>query len=182
MTRSRNNNMFRFSSYFLSWSRILFHDAGGYGMEQMRKRYDIPKSIKSIEIEITTVGGSASSWQGVAKGNIHCHSSDFNPRDLFRGGLDQAVLTQMQLHLPERTIEVLLHADLLCYLDFDKYDKYNNGGAAIKDIVKDFPTLEQYYAQQINNGGGPGLLLHDVEDDWYTYSNNWAEKIQQIIP
>jgi hypothetical protein len=48
MLRSLNNNMFRYSNYWESWSRILFHDAQGRGMERMREKYNIPNRIETV--------------------------------------------------------------------------------------------------------------------------------------
>lgn len=173
--RSRNNNIFRLSSYFNSWSRILFHDHGGRGMEKMREKYDIPKSIKTIEVDVT------GEWARVARCNVRCHASDLTT-DLLAGTLHQDVVDELEKRLTPKSINAVLHADLLRYIDFDKYNQYSNGGVPLGLIIKDFPTLDQYWVEQRRAGGGPGLLRDDVEEDWRLLSQKWEEELKRVLP
>ena len=178
MTRSRNNNIFAYSKYRSVWSRILFHDHGGRGMEKMRKKYEIPSHIKTIEVDLTGIGGT--NWDSISEIHIRCHSgSDFSK---LCGTLPDITLEEMKTHFSKPVINTLLHVDLLRYIDFNKFDLWNNGGATLNLIVKEFPTLDYYWSEQVLAGGGPGLLCSDVEEDWQECSKKWEEEIRKILP
>jgi hypothetical protein len=185
MNRSRNGNIFIFSDYWHSWSRILFHDAGGRGMEQMRRRYRIPSYIQTVEVDITPNNFSPRTnigWDRVEHVNIRAHSSEISRHSQLRGSLPDEVLQALNTHLHHKAINALLHVDLLKYIDWDKYTLYCNGGAPLQKIVKDFPTLEYYWYEQQQNGGGPGLLIHDVQEEWQLGSQAWQEEINRVVP
>lgn len=181
MIRSKNNNMFVYSSYWQTWSRILFHDHGGKGMQKMREKYQIPNHIKTIEVDLTGINGD--NWfKKVAKVNIRCLGDmDYEGKHL-HGALSEFVVENMEALMDQSIIDTLLHADLLEYIDFDKYRTWNNGGAIIAHCFKDFMTLDQYWRMQIANGGGPGLLRLDVMNDWEEESKTWEEALKKIIP
>jgi hypothetical protein len=178
--------MFRLSNYWRCWSRILFHDAhDGRGMEKMREKYNIPRHVKTIEVDLTPVdysGQTLLGWDRVMTVNVRCHSTPLGSTDLYRGSLDDAVLQNMAEHLSPKAMNALLHVDLLKYIDWDKYQKCCNGGAALGNIVKNFQTPEQYYLMQRQRGGGPGLLIHDVLDDYLAESKKWQEEIDRVVP
>jgi hypothetical protein len=97
------------------------------------------------------------------------------------GALPEKVVTAIQEHLTPTQVHAVVHADLLRYIDFDKYQKVGNGGAPLRSCLKDFPTLDSYWVEQ-RFYGGPGVLRHDVEDDWNKLSQRWDEEIQRILP
>lgn len=185
MNRSRNGNIFIFSDYWHSWSRILFHDAGGRGMQQMRQRYNIPSHIQTVEIDITPNNFSPKTnigWDRVERVNIRAHSSEIGRHSLLRGSLPDDVLETLNTRLQHKAINTLLHVDLLKYIDWDKYALYSDGGATIGLIVKEFPTLEHYWFDRQQSGGGPGLLIYDVQEDWQLESQKWQEEINKVVP
>lgn len=174
--RSRNNNMFHYTSYWGHWSRILFHDAGGRGMEKMREKYGIPQSIKTIEVDIVS---EVDRMQCV---NIRTHCTEFAKHDRLVGTLPEDIVCCINHLLTPAMVNAVVHADLLKYIDWDKYQEHCNGGAAFKFITRDFMTLNQYWSMQRQNGGGPGLLRHDVEQSWQEEARHWQEQLDRIIP
>jgi hypothetical protein len=185
VNRSRNGNIFIFSDYWHNWSRILFHDAGGRGMERMRERYNIPNHIKTVEVDVTPNNFSprtTTGWDRVEGVNIRAHSSEIGQHSELRGSLPVEVIETLNARLRHKVIDALLHVDLLRYIDWQKYDQYSNGGVPLKLTVKDFQTLEQYWSMQRERGGGPGLLIHDVQEDWEHESQAWQEEINRVVP
>lgn len=183
ITRSRNNNIFHFSSYFRSWSRILFHDHGGRGMEAMRRQYDIPKHIKTIEVDL--IPSSSHEIERFSQINIRCHCTSLAGHpDKYQGSLDDKLVEIMLDNFSPKAVNTMLHANLLPLIDFDEYD-YKiraNGGAPLSKILKGPISLHEYWAQQVLNGGGPGLLMQDVEQDWQKYCGYYNKQIELLLP
>lgn len=181
MIRSKNNNLFAYSSYWQAWSRILFHDHGGMGMKRMREKYQIPGYIDTIEVDLTGINDSHFRDK-VLKVNIRCFSGANYEGKHLRGTLPTGMFSEMYEKMPDSVLDTLLHADLLKYIDFEKYRTWNNGGAIISHIAKEFMTLDQYWAMQKANGGGPGLLKHDVMEAWAEERHSWEEGVKRILP
>lgn len=177
-TRSRNNNAFVYSSYWGSWSRVLFHESD----KKLARQYGL-ESNTWIELDLTAINPhDISGWRdGVQYANIRCHSTTRGDRDRIVGTLPGHVVKRMREFLTEDCVQKLLHADYLPYIDFEKGRKVNNGGFKFADATKDFMSLQQYHAQCKYSGGGDGLLLHDVREDYESLQANWTAKINNLI-
>lgn len=179
--RSKNNNVLKRSSYWGNWSRILFHDAGGKGMLNIRKRYSIPDCIGTIEIDLTPINGFCGKWeeQKTNKARIRCHCTSMDTSDVVFGTIPVDVLKHMHEYMSERTVDLLLHADYLPYLDFKK--KVGNP-ATFEDMFMEPVTLDQYWGELRRDGGGPGLLKHDVKPAYDALIADWTKKIKSLTP
>lgn len=142
--RSKNNNVFSYCSYWGSWSRILFHDAGGRGMLKMRQEYGIPNSDRTIEVNVLCSIGS--SQERNAKVVIRSHHTP-----LLMSAYDRMTM-ELPLDVSQKVLvayepdiySLIMHADLLKYIDFKKlHGPKNNGGCELEDCLVDGLTLHK---------------------------------------
>jgi hypothetical protein len=177
-TRSKNNNVFVYSSYWGMWSRVLFHRSD----TKLARKYGL-ETQNWIELDLTAINPtSIPGWRdGVQHTNIRCHSTTRDAKDKIVGTLPGHVVKRMREYLTEDATQKLLHADYLPYIDFEKGRKANNGGFHFADATKDFTTLPQYHAQCKYSGGGDGLLLHDVREDYDVLKEHWDQNIDNLI-
>ena len=123
--RSKNNNMFVYSSYWGCWSRILQeatpHNDGNF-----------------IEVNLTAINPTYEhSWkEQIEPIRIRRHGTSRDRNDKFVGTLPQEAYDMMCRHLPQELIERLMHEDFLPNIDWEKYRKHSNGGAPFELIKK----------------------------------------------
>jgi hypothetical protein len=179
--KSRNNNVFHYSSYWGNWSRILFHDSKG--TEIIRRKYNIPSHILTLEVDVTAINPLVDlHWEShVARINIRGHCTAFDPKDKIVGSLREDTIERMQEHLSTEQIESLLHSDFLPFIDWDLYSKMCNGGAPFAKISKMPMVITQYLAMQKHNGAGPGLLIEDVREEYNVYSKMFEQDMMRLL-
>src|SRR6478609_8620986 len=173
--RSRNNNVFHYSAYWRTWSRILFHDADGRGMQQMRRKYEIPDHIKTVEIDLTAINPTTvHHWlDTIQYGNLRAHCTPIGKDDIIVGSLDSTTLHLMQQWLPARTVDILLHADILPFIDWEVWQKRHvGGGILVQHALKECVSLEQY-AAIMGEGAGPGVFAEDFAEAWRAFCEDW---------
>lgn len=174
-TRSKNNNVFRFSSYFHRWSRVLFHDAGGRGMLRMRQLYNIPQGVDTIEIDLEPHLENGWSTEKIDQVVFRRHCTSLDGSDKFVGTLPKEVVERMYQNLPKETVELLLHADYLPGMDLRKK------GNTFIELAKDMPTHEEFFHRYAPYGG-PGVFLEDTVEDWKRLVTHLEKKIQTLTP
>lgn len=123
--KSRNGDMFCYSSYWGVYSRML---SGGNYLE----------GIGFVEVDLTAINPRSDlNWPRVARINIRAHATPRSPKDEISYALPSHVFEMMSARLPDPALlAVLIHRDLLPLIDFEKYRKVSNGGAALADILK----------------------------------------------
>lgn len=111
--------MFIQSSYWGTWSRIL-------GMCEMG----------IVEVNLTPIPGCyTSSWEkDVLPIRIRAHNTHEKNQPVKE--LPPEVMGEMLKHLPLKIINTLLRCDILPLIDWEKWKKFNNGGANFEDIKK----------------------------------------------
>lgn len=161
--RSKNNNVFIFSYYWNSWSRILMErDAHG------NNHY--------IEVNLTAINDC--DWERVRSINIRRHGTTRDRNDKFVGTLPAKAVEYMRKHMDEETVERLLHEDFLWQIDWNLYEKHCNGGApfeqikigadAVKPEIKVCPQTDSEimaWVQQFQ----PHYTLDECLSAWQTY-------------
>lgn len=121
--RSKNNNIFIYSSYWGCWSRILQeatpHNDGNY-----------------IEVNLTAINPTYEhSWkEQIEMIRIRRHGTSRDKKDRFVGTLPQEVVDMMLRYLAPELVERLLHEDFLPHIDWNLYRKHCNGGAPFEKI------------------------------------------------
>ena len=151
---------FNYSSYWGVYSRVL-HSPG-----RKHSNVDLPafESGSYIEVNLTPVNGWPTDnevWkrkiygeQGFAEHvehqlaqvkfcRIRCHLTARDKKDETVTELPSNVLDGMNNNLQKSLVVFLLTSYILQLIDWDKYRKVCNGGADLKDILKD--DLEQAF-------------------------------------
>jgi hypothetical protein len=121
--KSRNGDMFIFSSYWGTWSRVL--RAGN-------------ASIPTVEVDLTAINPNSDlAWPKVRAINIREHRTARSAKDELSLALPDYAFDLMKSRMPDQQLlDRLLHEDLLPLIDWQKYQLACNGGAALADILK----------------------------------------------
>lgn len=124
MTRSRiyPHNLFVFSNYWGTWSRVLQFMQGG--------------SILRAQIEVDLTPVNADGWKDIEEIHIRSHITARDDRDVYTADLPDHVLEAMRLRLQAPVIERLLHEDFLPQIDWVKHRAVSNGGASLFRCLK----------------------------------------------
>lgn len=183
-TVSNNGNVFHYSSYWRTWSRVLFHmplDTRQDHPHHVLKR-DLGIDSTWIEIDLTAINPSVrTQWEShVQHGNIRAHHTDLRADDLITGTLPGSVVHEMQQWLKPDVVQKLIHADYLPHLDFKRLRQNSNGGAAFKNCFRQSLSHEEYLHEVRISGGGPGILLTDVFEDYKQYLKD-TEKERALL-
>lgn len=134
--RSNNNNVFHYSSYWHSWSRILFHDSYGdsRGSQEMRTNYKLPASARTIEVNV--YDRTQSSMGRNVKVVVRSHCTAFDRSDKLTMELPQDISDAVTMSYEPDVHFLILHADLLKYIDYNKLTgPKNNGGCELADCL-----------------------------------------------
>ena len=129
--KSLNGDLFVYSSYWHTWSRML-------APNNTVVHRDV--RLGMIEVDLTAVNPNSSlQWPRVARVNIRVHRTSRDAGDILTDDLPERIIELMRSKIGEYPvlIERLLHDDLLPLIDWDKYQKVSNGGAALADILKE---------------------------------------------
>ncbi len=174
--QSRNRNVFVYSSYWGTWSRVLWHKSD----QQLARRLGLPNHVGEwIELDLTAVNPHSSlDWADrVAKGNVRCHRTARGDRDIITSTLPAETVALMNVWLPEDTVDKLLHVDYLPYLDFEVGRKLCNGGFKVNDALKDMVSIEAYLASY---NAGPGVFVEDVRESYEAVKADWDRKMKSL--
>lgn len=123
--RSRNGDMFFYSAYWQCWSRVLAPEGA--------------HELGIIEVDLTPVNSfQDSAWERVKCISVRAHRTARRSGDLLVSELPASVVELMKKRLPPTSalLDKLIHDDLMPQIDWYKYRKVCNGGAALGDILK----------------------------------------------
>ena len=132
-------NLFVYSAYWQTWSRILRHGS---------------QWCTQVEVNLTGSRSIHGSWEKASQVWIREHRTARGDKDLVVADLPCEVMQAMKENLRDALVArkscmldtwtsvqqlmcTLLHDDLLSRIDWDKYKKLDNGGACFYDIQKD---------------------------------------------
>lgn len=117
---------FHKSHYWGSWSRVL---SEGVPQGKMSEWF--------VELDLTPIPSCFSStWKDIEKVNIRSHCTMRDKRDIETDELPAEVRQAMVDKLGEQLTELLLTEDYLPQIDWELYNKFNNGGAPFERIKK----------------------------------------------
>lgn len=122
--KSRNGDAFIYSSYWSTWSRVIATKH---------------QNISVVEVDLTAVNPhNDSGWPRVQRINIRSHCTTRDKSDVLCYTLPAHVFDLMKSRIPDTLLlDRLLHEDLYPLIDWDKYNKICNGGAALADVLKE---------------------------------------------
>jgi hypothetical protein len=122
--QSLNGDMFRYSSYWGTWSRVLRRSSGG--------------GDETVEVDLTAVNPHSDlQWPRVLSCNIRAHRTALASNDIVCRSLPKHAVDLMHSRMDLETFDKLMHHDLLPLIDWEKYHKACNGGAALNNILKE---------------------------------------------
>ncbi|WZX10293.1 hypothetical protein ACP1_0004 [Aeromonas phage ACP1] len=156
---SRNKDIFVYSSYWRTWSRVLLRMGGNF-------RYQ-------LEVDVTPVNPQyKESWEQSKNIRIRRHCTVHGPRDVYTHDLPDEVVESMKEHISEEAIDVILHSDLYNLIDWERFDDVNNsssgGGVHLLDCIK---TITPIFRLGYVNDQGSDIINGDVE----SFSNKLKE-------
>jgi hypothetical protein len=105
-----------YSAHWRAWSRVLSDKDGVY-----------------VELNLSHINGM---WDKVKEETIREHRTTRSPKDVEQENLPVAVKQAMVAVLGAKFVERLLTYDYLSEVDWAKYKKIANGGAAFNQIRK----------------------------------------------
>lgn len=121
--KSQNGDLFIYNSYWRTWSRVL---------RPMSDKHD------QVEVDLTTPNSDIESeWEAVRGIHIRKHCTSPRHGDKLEEELPDGVVKHLRCNVDEATLRRLLHEDFLPQIDWDKYQKVDNGGASLSQISKD---------------------------------------------
>lgn len=121
--KSQNGDLFTYNAYWRTWSRVL---------RPMSQKHD------QVEVDLTAINSDIESeWEAVRNIHIRSHCTPPSHGDKLEDELPDHVVKTLRNRFDEATVQRLLHEDLLPLIDWDKYRKVDNGGAALSQISKD---------------------------------------------
>ena len=139
---SRNKDIFVYSSYWRTWSRVLLRMGGNF-------RYQ-------LEVDVTPVNPLFNdSWRNTKNIRIRKHCTVHGPKDIYTHDLPDDVVEQMKEHVSQETIDVIIHSDLYNLIDWERFDDaYNAGGGGVHllDCIKTITPI--FRLGYVNNQGG----------------------------
>lgn len=120
---SRNGDKFLYNNYWGRWSRVL-----------------VPMGLHSsqVEVDLTAINPMSDElWPRVAAIHIRRHGTSMDRKDKLSATLPTYAYEMMQSRIKDEAILCrLLHEDLIPLIDWDKFNKINNGGASLADCLK----------------------------------------------
>ena len=139
---SRNKDIFVYSSYWRTWSRVLLRMGGNF-------RYQ-------LEVDVTPVNPLFNdSWRETKNIRIRKHCTVHGPKDIYTHDLPDTVVEEMKKHVSQETVDVILHSDIYNLIDWERFDECHNtsgGGVQLFDCIKTITPI--FRLGYINNQGG----------------------------
>lgn len=109
--------MFIYNTYWRTWNRVLLDSFFG----------------QYIEVNLTHINGD---WNGVKEERVRVHRTPRNPGENLVHTLPPHIKEIMIGNLGAVLTEKLTKFDYLPNIDWDKFDKFDNGGAPFAQIVR----------------------------------------------
>jgi len=119
---SRNGDMFVYSSYWHTWSRVL---------KPMRNN---PMRGNQVELDLTS--HSAVHWSRVSMLNIRKHCTAPHMGDRVVAELPAEVVAEMTQWMGAALVERLLHENFMPHIDWAAYERACNGGCPFEFCSK----------------------------------------------
>lgn len=119
-------NLFVYCAYWGTYSRVLQF------MNTRGSMFNLQVEVDLTAVNITNAYG----WEKIANINIRRHGTDRSARDIYMAELPSDALWHMKKWLSDEVIHRLLHEDFLPQIDWDLYNRNNNGGCALAKCTK----------------------------------------------
>ena len=161
---SRNKDIFVYSSYWRTWSRVLLRMGGKFNYQ--------------LEVDVTPINDHyVSSWVPTESIRIRKHCTVHGPKDIYTHDLPDGVVKQMEEYLSQDVINIILHSDIYNLVDWELYDSIRNvegGGIMLFACIK---TITPIFRLGYVNDQGSDIINGDVE----SFSNKLKEDFGRDI-
>lgn len=118
---SENKDWFKYCSYWRTHNRVLERMGGDMFREQ-------------VEITLSPINMD---WNHFEKINIRRHCTVNGPFDTYTHTLSKDLENDLIAHFGKERAWIMVHADVLPLIDWDKYTRLQNGGCDLKDVLID---------------------------------------------
>lgn len=139
---SRNKDIFVYSSYWRTWSRVLLRMGGKFNYQ--------------LEVDVTPVNGQyKEAWEQTKNIRIRRHCTVHGARDVYTHNLPDEVVESMKKHISQEAIDVILHSDLYNLIDWERFGDVHNasgGGVHLLDCIKTITPI--FRLGYVNDQGG----------------------------
>lgn len=139
---SRNKDIFVYSSYWRTWSRVLLRKGGKFNYQ--------------LEVDVTPINEQyKESWEQTKNIRIRRHCTAHGPRDVYTHDLPDEVVESMKEHISQDAIDVIIHSDLYNLIDWERFDDVHNaggGGVHLLDCIKTITPI--FRLGYVNDQGG----------------------------
>lgn len=147
---SRNKDIFVYSSYWRTWSRVLLRMGGKFNYQ--------------LEVDVTPINDHfVSSWVPTESIRIRKHCTVHGPKDIYTHDLPDTVVKQMEEYLSQDVINIILHSDIYNLVDWELYDSIRNvkgGGIMLFACIK---TITPIFRLGYVNDQGSDILSCGVD-------------------
>lgn len=128
---SENGDWIGYTNYWRTYNRVLQRMGGNIYNEQ-------------IELTLSPINND---WARVGDVNIRRHRTADNPDDSYSHVIPDHIESELTTRFGQMKAWVMLHADLLPMIDWDKYTRLNNGGCKLADVLLDLEP--KFYTQTV---------------------------------
>ncbi|UIS25132.1 hypothetical protein PQC65_gp194 [Aeromonas phage pAEv1810] len=161
---SRNKDIFVYSSYWRTWSRVLLRMGGKFNYQ--------------LEVDVTPINEQyKESWEQTKNIRIRRHCTVHGPRDIYTHDLPDEVVESMKEHISQETIDVILHSDLYNMIDWERFDDVHNAGGGGVHLLDCIKTITPIFRLGYANDQGSDIINGDVE----SFSNKLKEDFGREI-
>ena len=129
---SENKDWFKYCSYWRTHNRVLERMGGDVYREQ-------------VEITLSPINMD---WKHFERINIRRHCTVSSPFDVYTHTLSKDLENDLIAHFGKERAWIMVHADVLPLIDWDKYTRLQNGGCDLKDILIDLEP--KFYTQTVH--------------------------------
>ena len=161
---SRNKDIFVYSSYWRTWSRVLLRMGG--------------KFYYQLEVDVTPINDhNVSSWVPTESIRIRKHCTVHGPKDIYTHDLPDTVVERMEEYLSQDVINIILHSDIYNLVDWELYYSIRNvegGGIMLFACIK---TITPIFRLGYVNNQGSDIINGDIE----SFSNKLKEDFGRDI-
>ena len=161
---SRNKDIFVYSSYWRTWSRVLLRMGGKFHYQ--------------LEVDVTPINDhNVSSWVPTEYIRIRKHCTVHGPKDIYTHDLPDTVVERMEEYLSQDAINIILHSDIYNLVDWELYDSIRNvkdRGIMLFGCIK---TITPIFRLGYVNNQGSDIINGDIE----SFSNKLKEDFGRDI-
>ena len=156
---SENKDWFKYCSYWRTHNRVLQRMGGQLFHEQ-------------VEITLSPINNY---WDDFNKINVRRHRTVSSAFDRYVHTLDKDLEQRLIEHFGKEKAWIMIHADLLPLIDWDKHTRLQNGGCDLKDVLIDLDP--KFYTQTVYE---EPLALTEVDLESFYHDTLVSKGVREV--